>query len=37
MKSAVVVFPASNCDRDAATVLEQLTGNKTHMGGSSCL
>jgi len=31
MKSAVVVFPASNCDRDAATALEQLTGNKTHM------
>jgi len=31
MKSAVVVFPASNCDRDAAVALEQLTGNKTHM------
>jgi phosphoribosylformylglycinamidine synthase len=31
VKSAVVVFPASNCDRDAATALEQLTGNKTHM------
>jgi phosphoribosylformylglycinamidine synthase len=31
LKSAVVVFPASNCDRDAATALEQLTGNKTHM------
>jgi len=31
MKSAVIVFPASNCDRDAATALEQLTGNKTHM------
>jgi phosphoribosylformylglycinamidine synthase len=31
MKSAVVVFPASNCDRDAATALEQLTGSKTHM------
>ncbi len=31
MKSAVVVFPASNCDRDAATALEQLTGNRTHM------
>jgi phosphoribosylformylglycinamidine synthase I len=31
MKSAVVVFPASNCDRDAETALEQLTGNKTHM------
>jgi phosphoribosylformylglycinamidine synthase I len=31
MKSAVIVFPASNCDRDAATALESLTGNKTHM------
>ncbi|MBI3677375.1 MAG: phosphoribosylformylglycinamidine synthase subunit PurQ [Proteobacteria bacterium] len=31
MKSAVVVFPASNCDRDAATALEQMTGSKPHM------
>jgi phosphoribosylformylglycinamidine synthase len=31
VKSAVVVFPASNCDRDAATALEQLTGEKPHM------
>jgi len=31
MKSAVIVFPASNCDRDAAVALEHLTGNKTHM------
>ncbi len=31
MKSAVVVFPASNCDRDAATALEQITGIKPHM------
>jgi phosphoribosylformylglycinamidine synthase len=31
MKSAVIVFPASNCDRDAATALEQITGNKTAM------
>lgn len=31
MKSAVVVFPASNCDRDAAVALEQLTGTKPHM------
>ena len=31
MKSAVVVFPGSNCDRDAATALEQLTGKKPHM------
>jgi phosphoribosylformylglycinamidine synthase I len=31
VKSAVIVFPASNCDRDAATALEQLTGEKPHM------
>jgi len=31
MKSAVVVFPASNCDRDAAVALEQLTGSRPHM------
>jgi phosphoribosylformylglycinamidine synthase len=31
MKSAVVVFPASNCDRDAATALEQLTGETPAM------
>jgi phosphoribosylformylglycinamidine synthase I len=31
MKSAVVVFPASNCDRDAAVALEQLTGKAPHM------
>jgi len=31
MKSAVVVFPASNCDRDAAVALEQMTGRKTHL------
>lgn len=31
MKSAVVVFPASNCDRDAAVALEQITGVKPHM------
>ena len=31
MKSAVIVFPAANCDRDAATALESLTGNKTKM------
>jgi phosphoribosylformylglycinamidine synthase I len=31
MKSAVVVFPDSNCDRDAATALEQTTGNKPIM------
>jgi phosphoribosylformylglycinamidine synthase subunit PurQ / glutaminase len=31
LKSAVVVFPASNCDRDAAVALEQVTGKKPHM------
>ena len=31
MKSAVIVFPASNCDRDAATALEQMTGKAAHM------
>lgn len=30
MKSAVVIFPASNCDRDAVVALEQITGNKPH-------
>jgi phosphoribosylformylglycinamidine synthase I len=31
MKSAVIVFPGSNCDRDAATALEQLAGEKPAM------
>jgi phosphoribosylformylglycinamidine synthase subunit PurQ / glutaminase len=31
LKSAVIVFPAANCDRDAATALEALTGNRTQM------
>jgi phosphoribosylformylglycinamidine synthase subunit PurQ / glutaminase len=31
MKSAVIVFPASNCDRDAAMALEDLTGKKPKM------
>jgi len=31
LKSAVVVFPASNCDRDAAVALEQITGHKPVM------
>lgn len=31
MKSAVIVFPASNCDRDAAVALEQATGRKPAM------
>lgn len=31
MKSAVVVFPASNCDRDAAVALEKITGHKPQM------
>ncbi len=31
MKSAVVIFPASNCDRDAAVALEQVTGRKPYL------
>ena len=31
MKSAVIVFPGSNCDRDMAVALEQETGQRAHM------
>lgn len=31
MKSAVIVFPGSNCDRDLAVALERVSGNKTTM------
>jgi phosphoribosylformylglycinamidine synthase I len=31
VKSAVIVFPASNCDRDAQTALTQMTGKAPHM------
>jgi phosphoribosylformylglycinamidine synthase len=31
MKSAVIVFPGSNCDRDMAVALEQVTGRKPVM------
>lgn len=31
MQTAVIVFPASNCDRDAATALETLTGKAPRM------
>ena len=31
MKSAVIVFPASNCDRDVAVALEQTTGAAPQM------
>jgi len=31
MKTAVIVFPASNCDRDAAVALEKVTGQKAEM------
>jgi phosphoribosylformylglycinamidine synthase subunit PurQ / glutaminase len=31
MKSAVIVFPASNCDRDAATALAEMTGKTPAM------
>jgi phosphoribosylformylglycinamidine synthase I len=31
VKSAVIVFPGSNCDRDMAVALEQVTGGKPAM------
>jgi len=31
MRSAVIVFPGSNCDRDLATALELVTGRKPDM------
>ena len=31
MKTAVIVFPGSNCDRDLAVALEQVTGTKAGM------
>ncbi|MCQ8186157.1 phosphoribosylformylglycinamidine synthase subunit PurQ [Parvularcula maris] len=31
MKTAVIVFPASNCDRDAQVALRQVTGQEPHM------
>lgn len=31
MKSAVIVFPGSNCDRDAQTALRQMTGEEPAM------
>ena len=31
MKSAVVVFPGSNCDRDCAAAIERSTGSKAEM------
>src|SRR5579864_4438228 len=31
MKSAVIVFPGSNCDRDLGVALEQVTGRKPDM------
>jgi phosphoribosylformylglycinamidine synthase len=31
MTPSVVVFPASNCDRDAAVALEKVSGKKPHM------
>lgn len=31
MKSAVIVFPGSNCDRDAARALDRITGQATSM------
>ena len=31
MKTAVIVFPGSNCDRDLAVALESVTGSKPYM------
>ena len=31
MKTAVIVFPGSNCDRDMAVALETVTGVKPAM------
>ena len=31
MKSAVIVFPGSNCDRDCAVAIERSTGSKAQM------
>ena len=31
MRSAVVVFPGSNCDRDVAVALEKVTGGPVAM------
>ena len=31
MKTAVIVFPGSNCDRDAADALERVTGTPAEM------
>ena len=31
MKTAVIVFPGSNCDRDVAVAIEQVTGRKPAM------
>jgi len=31
MKTAVIVFPASNCDRDAAMALEKVSGREVQM------
>lgn len=31
MKTAVIVFPGSNCDRDLAVALERTTGSAPHM------
>ena len=31
MKTAVIVFPGSNCDRDLAVAIESVTGVKPHM------
>ena len=31
MKSAVIVFPGSNCDRDLAVAIREITGSEPAM------
>ncbi|NOZ43388.1 MAG: phosphoribosylformylglycinamidine synthase subunit PurQ [Alphaproteobacteria bacterium] len=31
MKTAVIIFPAANCDRDMIVALEKITGHKPHI------
>ena len=35
MKAAVIVFPGSNCDRDAAVALEAATGRRPPWSGTA--
>ena len=31
MRAAVIVFPGSNCDRDVAVAIENISGSKPEM------